>query len=168
MSEKIGADRRFVEKRRYDIKALWEKHAEITRQVVLGRTNLAIAESIGCTPQTVSNVRNSPIAKAEINRMSEECNANVVNIARRIEEFAPVALGLLEDIIAGNMPEASIALRAKVASSHMSRAGYGEIHKAHVLSQHLTRDDIERIKARALDAAQNAGVVHAVLQEPPK
>lgn len=159
MSEKIGHDARFTMKRQYDIKALWEKHAEIARQVVLGRTNIAIAESIGCTPQTVSNVRNSPLAKAQISDLSEQRDADAVSIAQRIEEFAPVALELLEEIISGNIPEASIALRAKVASSHMSRAGYGEVHKAHILSQHLSREDIERIKMRAVSAAQSAGII---------
>lgn len=158
------ADQRFVEKRQYDIKELWAKHHEITRQVVLGRTNVDIAESIGCTPQTVSNVRNSPLAKAKIEEMSEQRDAEAISIAQRIEEFAPVALDLLEQIISGNIPEASIALRAKVASSHMSRAGYGEVHKAHILSQHLTREDIERIKTRAVTAAQNAGVLDAVYE----
>ena len=165
MSEKIGLDQRFTEKRRYDIKALWEKHAEITRQVVLGRTNVDIAESIGCTPQTVSNVRNSPLAKARIDSMSEQRDSETVSIAKRIEEFAPVALELLEEIVSGNIPEASIALRAKVASSHLGRAGYGEVHKAHILSQHLSREDIERIKLRAVSAAQNAGAIAASYKE---
>ena len=165
MSEKVNLDRRFTSERKYDIKALWEKHAEITRQVVLGRTNVDIAESIGCTPQTVSNVRNSPLAKAKIETMSEQRDEETVSIAARIEQFAPVALGLLEEIVNGKVPEASIALRAKVASSHLGRAGYGEVHKAHILSQHLSREDIERIKLRAVSAAQSAGVIEASYKE---
>ena len=165
MSEKSGLDGRFVGKRRYDIKVLWEKHHEIARQVVLGRTNVDIANSIGCTPQTVSNVRNSPLAKAKIDSLNESRDEETVSIAKRIEEFAPVALELLEEIVSGNIPEASIALRAKVASSHLGRAGYGEVHKAHILSQHLSREDIERIKMRAVSAAQNAGMIEASCKE---
>ena len=164
MSEKVNLDKRFTSKRNYDIKALWERHHEITRQVVLGRTNVAIAEAIGCTPQTVSNVRTSPLAKAKIDSMSEQRDSDTISIAARIEQFAPVALELLEQIVTGSVPEASIALRAKIASSHLSRAGYGEVHKAHILSQHLSREDIERIKTRAVNAAQSAGIIEAAYE----
>jgi hypothetical protein len=159
MSEKIGRDKRFVPRMQYDVKALWEKHHEIARQVVLGRTNVAIAESIGCTPQTVSNVRNSPLAKARIESLNDSRDADAISMAQRIEEFAPIALKLLENIVSGNVPEASIALRAKYASAHLGRAGYGEVHKMHALHAHVTGAEIERIKERALNAARENGMV---------
>ena len=152
MSEKIGLDGRFAPRRRYNVQALWEKHHEITRQIVLGRTNGAIAADIGCTPQTVSNVRNSPLAKSEIARLSEQRDEVTMNIARRIEEFAPVALELIENIVRGRMPDASIGLRAKLAAGQLARAGYGEVHKVQALHATLSRSDIEEIKQRALAA----------------
>ena len=138
------------------MQALWEKHHEIVRQVVLGRNNVDIADAIGCTPQTVSNVRNSPIAKEEIGRLSEGRDSATVDIARRIEEFAPVALTLIERIVRGQMPEASMALRAKLASSQLARAGYGEVHKVQALHAHLSRSDIDAIKERAQRAVDDA------------
>ena len=151
-------ERRNGESRQYNIKELWDKHREIARQLVLGGTNVSIAETLNITPQTVSNVRNSPIGQAELQRLHGARDEETVNIAKRIEEFAPVALELLEDIMTGRQPGSSVALRAKVASSHLARAGYGEVHKAHVVSQHVTRDDIERIKERAASAV-------AIMQE---
>ena len=152
-------DQRFVEKRKYDIKQLWAKHHEITRQVVLGRTNVEIAEVVGCTPQTVSNVRNSPLAQERIAELGVARDANAVSISQRIEEFAPIALQVLEDIITGQMDGASVALRARAASGHLARAGYGEVQKVHALHAHVNSDDISRIKQRALNAARECGMV---------
>ncbi len=145
--------------RRYEIKELWAKHREISRQVMLGATNVAIADAIGCTPQTVSNVRNSPLGKAEIARLAAERDVDAISISQRIEEFAPVALTLIEQIVRGEVPEASIALRAKLASTHLARAGYGEVHKVQALHAHLTRDEIEAIKERALTSAKRVGML---------
>ncbi len=158
MSEKIGLDNRFTQRRRYNVQALWEKHHEIVRQVVMGRNNTDIASAIGCTPQTVSNVRNSPIAKEEIDRLSAGRDEAAVNIAQRIEDFAPIALNLIENIVRGKEPTASIGLRAKLASSQLARAGYGEVHKVQALHATLSRDDIQGIKDRARAAAQAVGI----------
>ena len=152
MSEKIGLDGRFTNERRYNVQALWEKHKEIARQVVLGRTNTDIADTIGCTPQTVSNVRNSPLAKEEIGRLSGQRDEITMSVARRIEEFAPIALDLIENIINGRVPQASIALRAKLACGQLGRAGFGEVHKVQALHATLSREDIEAIKERATQA----------------
>lgn len=141
-------DRRFVERRRYDVKMLWAKHHQILRQVVLGRKNTEIAESIGCTPQTVSNVRNSEMARHVINGHMEAIDADVRGMAARIQEFVPVALQLLEETIAGHN-DASLALRLKYADKHLGRAGLGEVRKIQAMHGHLTRADIEELKARA-------------------
>jgi hypothetical protein len=158
-TSKIGKDGRFVKERVYNIQALWEKHREITRQVVLGRTNMEIAETVGCSPQTVSNVRNSPIAQSALEEYGQRRDEVVVDIAQRIAEFAPVALRLLEDVITGAQPGASLALRTKIASSHLARAGHGEVQKVHSVNTSLSRSDIEDIKRRAVEAARAAGVV---------
>ena len=158
MSEKIGLDARFVAGRRYNVQALWEKHHEIVRQVVMGRSNGDIAQKLGCTPQTVSNVRNSPIAKEEIERLSAGRDEMTMSIAQRIEDFAPIALDLIEKIVRGRVPGASIALRAKMANSQLARAGYGEVQKVHSVHATLSRTDIEGIKERARDAAVDAGI----------
>mgnify|MGYP001598133093 FL=1 len=165
MSDKIGRDARFVPKRRYDVKALWERHHEIIRQVVLGRSNGEIAAELQITPQTVSNVRNSPLAQEHVQALSNARDNETVDIARRIEEFAPVALSLLEDIVSGRVDGASVALRAKYASAHLGRAGYGEVHKVHALHGHVTGAELESIKARALNAARESGMIIDMVQQ---
>lgn len=146
------ADRRFKDARKYNIKKLWELHANIAQSVALGKTNVEIGEELGITPQTVSNVRNSPIGKDKVEILVSAMDAETVDIGRRIREFAPKALELLENIIEGRVPGTSVALRAKYASQHLGRAGYGEITKVHSLNATVTKDDIEQIKQRALQA----------------
>jgi predicted transcriptional regulator len=145
-------DKRFKDARKYNIKKLWELHANIAQQVSLGKTNIEIADELQITPQTVSNVRNSPIGKQKVELLTAEMDAETVDIGRRIREFAPKALEYLERIIEGREPGASVALRAKYAAQHLGRAGYGEITKVHSLNATVTREDIEAIKSRALEA----------------
>lgn len=164
MRDKLD-DKRFVEHRRYNIKTVWEKHREISRQVILGRSNKEIASDLGITPQTVSNVRNSPLARAELEKLGEARDMDAKSIAQRIEEFAPVALELLENIVKGQVPGASIALRAKVAGDQLGRAGHGEVKRIQSLHAHLSRSDIEKIKARAVENARIAGVIEAEFKD---
>jgi hypothetical protein len=151
-------DRRFVEKRQYEVKTLWEKHHSMLRMLALGHSNADIASAHGVTDQSVSNLRNSPVAKAKLLTLRETLDSEAIDIGARINEFAPVALKLLEDVISGEV-EAPIAIRAKYASTHLGRAGFGEVHKVASINTHLSRDDIELIKMRALEAASDAGLV---------
>lgn len=151
-------DRRFVAKRNYEIKSLWANHEQMLRLVALGHSNEHIAQTCGVTSQTVSNVRNSPIAKGKLEQLRGALDAEAIDIGARIQEFAPVALRLLEDVISGEV-EAPIAIRAKYASVHLGRAGHGEVTKIASVSTHLTRDDIEAIKLRAVSAASEAGLI---------
>lgn len=151
-------DKRFVEKRVYNIKSLWASHEAMLRMVALGHSNEYIAASCGVTPQTVSNVRNSPVAKGTLERFKENLDAEAIDIGARIQEFAPKALAVLEGIISGEI-ESPVAVRAKYASAHLGRAGFGEVHKVASINTHLSRDDIEQIKQRALSAAADAGLI---------
>lgn len=158
MEDKHLYDKRFVEKRTYNIKSLWQNHDQMLRLVALGHSNEDIAVTCGVTPQTVSNVRNSPIAKGRLANMRNALDQEAIDIGARIQEFAPTALAVLEDVIAGKI-EAPIAVRAKYASAHLGRAGFGEVHKVASINTHLSRADIEAIKERALSAAVDAGLI---------
>lgn len=151
-------DKRFVERRSYNIKTLWQQHDLMLRMIALGRQNVEIAEALGCSAQQVSNVRNSPVAKLKLADLRQQLDEEAIDIGARIQEFAPTALAVLEDVIAGRT-EATIAIRAKYASAHLGRAGYGEVKKVASINTHLSRDDIEAIKQRSVAAAQEAGLI---------
>jgi predicted transcriptional regulator len=143
-------DRRFVPNgtKQYEIKQLWDLHHEILRRVALGYQNTEIGQDLGITPQTVSNVRNSQLARGKLALMHQQMDEEALDIATRIQEFAPKALDLLEKIIEGEAG-ASLSIRAKYAHLHLGRAGYGEVKKITSLNANLSREDIEKIKERA-------------------
>jgi hypothetical protein len=146
-------DRRFTDKRSYNIKQLWSKHHEIIRRVAIGHSNGQIAAALGVTPQTVSNVRNSPVARVKLMELQSQLDETLIEVQNRIRSVAPTAQNLLEDIITGSVP-AHISLRAKYASELLNRAGLSPVHRIASVSTTLTRDDIESIKRRAIDAAE--------------
>lgn len=170
-SNRIG-DRRFNPKRLrvtpkkgFRVGKVWELHDEISRRLLLGQKNTVIAEALRCTTATVSNVRNSPIIQDKLSLMKGARDAYTVDIARDIQEFAPTALKVLKDIVEGRGigANASPALRAKEAGHFLDRAGYVPIRKEQHVHAHLTSDEIEQIKQRALSS--NGPVINAEFSE---
>jgi FixJ family two-component response regulator len=139
---------------------MWELHHEIARRILLGQKNTVIAESLHCNPQTVSLVRNSPIVKDKIAIMEGAADANAVDVATRIRELAPEALDVLEEVMRAK-ETASMALRAKVAESVLDRAGHSAVRtiKSEGIHAHLSLDDLNTIKQRAIEKAREAGIV---------
>ena len=149
------ADRRRAlpgRRKTWQVGRVWELHEEIKRRVLLGQKNVDIAEAIHCTPQTVSNVRNSPVIQDELALMKGARDAYTIDIARDIQEFAPKALQMLKQVIegTGEAQNASMSLRAKSAESWLDRAGHGAIRKEAIIHQHLTKEEILSIRERAL------------------
>ena len=142
----------------WQVTEMWEVHREIARRIVLGQKNVVVAEALNCTQEMVSMVRNSPVIKDQINLMSGAADADCVDLAKRILDIAPQALEVLEDILKDKHNQASLALRAKVAESILDRAGHSKIQKVQSISTHLTADQLNNIKIRALEKAQSAGM----------
>jgi hypothetical protein len=139
----------------WNVSTLSDFHKEVLRLVSVGMSNVDIAEQLSCSAQAVSNIRNSPVSKEHLEKLSGARDADTVDINDRINELAPRALELLENIIngTGEGEKASISLRAKEANALLDRAGFSPVRKlsSQGLSMHLTVDDIERIKERAKD-----------------
>jgi hypothetical protein len=65
----------------------------------------------------------------------------------------------VQDLITGKIEGASTALRAKYANLSLARAGFGEIRNISISHETLTREQIEAIKARAMNAAKEQGLI---------
>lgn len=137
----------------FNVSKIWEHHEEIVRRLVLGQKNTEIADAMNLSPQTISNVRNSPIIQERLSVMKGARDAETVDIAREIRQFAPIALDLLKRIIKGEREGelASPALKVSVAKDVLDRAGFAPVRNISMQSvhAHLTREDIEAIKQRA-------------------
>lgn len=159
------SDRRFKQRvtprKTHQVAKIWELHDEIARRILLGQKNVVIADALGCTPTTVSNVRNSEVIQDKLAIMKGARDASTVDIARDIQEFAPTALKVLKDIVEGRGigANASPALRAKEAGHFLDRAGHGAVRREERISAHLTAQDIQEIKERAFGG--NSPVIEA-------
>jgi len=142
---------------------LWELHREIIRLVLHGHKNVEIAAELGIGASTVSYVRNSPLGRLVLKEMAakrdEVAITKEIDIARRVQEYAPKALALLEEIIEGKQEEASIALRQNTAKHYLGMAGHSPIQKVATLSGSLSRDELEELKGRAVEAGRALGVI---------
>ena len=161
-SSRKDARRKGDKKKGWQVAEMWDKHHEIARRILLGETNVAIAESLGCTSQQISNVRNSPVVKDKLTVMSAARDAGTIELAREIQDLAPIAIlrvreALEQGTVLGKEVSASGIL--KEANTLIDR----EIGKptqtinTRNLHGHFTMDDIEAIKAKAQQLAALSG-----------
>ena len=138
-----------------------ELHHEICRHVLLGKKNVEIASMLGCTPQTVSNVRNSPIVKHRLRELSAARDVAVVNFAAEVQARAQRAFEILDEALLDETGEVPLMMRLKEANNILDRVervegiGQRNVH----LHAHLSMDDIEELKRRALAAGVASGQV---------
>lgn len=149
-----GKDLRRAENpKHWVVSEMWDMHHEIARLILLGRNNVRIAEELKISPQTVSNVRNSPVVQEHLAIMQGARDADTIDLAKEIKNIAPDALMLLKNIVKGENDgvNASIGLRARTAENMLARVGHGVPHKiqSESVSFVLTSKDIADIKARA-------------------
>ena len=110
-----------------------------------------MAELVGCTPQTISNIINSALGKQTLEIIQGAADADTVDLMVKIRALAPIAMAVQEEIM---LDEAtSKGLKNKVADKVLDRAGYTPISKNLNLNLNagLTGEDIEAIKKRAAE-----------------
>ena len=146
-------------KRKYQIKELWERHNEINRRLLLGQKSKDIAKELEVSEATVSYTKNSKLAQKELSIMKVARDADTIDVARQIREIAPQALEVLENIM--NDVETTETLKAKVATDLLDRAGYSPPKKVigAIAHQHFGKADIEKIKERAMNIGINNGSI---------
>ena len=135
---------------RYDIKRLWGQQKEILRLVASGLyKNKDIADIVGVTPQTVSNIINSALGKQTLEILNGAADSEMVDLMVKIRALAPIALTVQEDILLDE--DTPKRLKTDIANKVLDRAGYAPISKNMNLNLNagLKREDIEAIKKRA-------------------
>jgi len=142
---------------------MWNLHHEIARRLVLGQKNTEIAKALDITPQTVSNVKCSPVVQEQMLILNGTRDVETMDLKREIEEIIPDAVFLLKDIIRGQgqAQNASLTLRAKESNNMLARVGHGVPQKiqSESVNIQLTSKDILDIKRRA---AENSDVIDII------
>lgn len=150
--------------RRYNIELIQNRHQEIIRYLVLGWKHGDIATYLNCTPQNVSDVANSPLAKAQIDKLQAGRNDSTMEIQEEIIKMAPKAIEVLNDTLTSEYEQ---KLKVTVAQDVLDRAGFKAASTLNVRGQHLhmTTEDIEKLKQRARSVAKPIESVEYEVQD---
>jgi len=133
--------------RKYTLQHMWERHHQMARLLLLGYTNKEVAEVLGCTPQNVSDVRNSPVFQEKMAVLRDAADDEAVDVIGQMKKDAGKSLRILEQMRDGELTQ-DAKLRAQVAQDLLDRAGYGKIQKVegrHAVA-YLDAEALERIK----------------------
>ena len=143
--------------RKYEIKALQDRHREILRRLALGQSPKEISTSLSCTTQVVHYTKNSQIGKRELGLIQGARTADAIEVTNQIQELAPQALETMTDLM--NHEESPGSLKAKIAIDILDRAGHGAVKKNLNLNQQLTQKDLDDIKDRAKEVGKQNGII---------
>lgn len=139
--------------RKYNIENMWDTHHEIIRLLLQGLAHVDIAAIVGCTPQTVSNVANSPICREKLAVMRAARDCDAVDLAKKIHEIAPKAIAVIEDIL--DDIDAPEAVRLKAAMTTLDRlpeTAQTRRAQADINMQYLSSGDIVKLKELAMQS----------------
>lgn len=156
-----GARRGRPRKETYEVDRLSSLHQSIKRQLFLGRTNKQIAESLNCTPQTVTLVRNNPVIQDQLKVMNGAADYECMELMKEIEMLQPVALKLLKQTLEkGSLPAVQLeegedkvnpTVRIAQANSLIDRYLGKPMQRAEIKTAniHFTSDEVRALRERA-------------------
>jgi len=130
----------------YNPQKLNARHREIIRLHCLGYKGTMIAKMLGCTPQLIYQITNSPLGEALISEIQQARTGNVQDVQQRLQEASPLAAEIIVDVMNEGKKESN-KLKAALKLLEMTGHKPGETVQHNHL--HMTKDDIEKAKQRA-------------------
>lgn len=149
------------EGRKYQIQHLWERHHQIKRLAIMGLSHKEIANELGITSVTVSNVLNSDLMQKEVAKLRGDADSEAVDISKTLHKIAEKSVKFLYDVM--DSEEVPLNLKTKVALEALSRTGYAPQVKVSgdINHRHYTQTDIDEIKRRAIEIGTAQGIVQS-------
>ena len=103
---------------------LWNRHHEMIRMSSLGASNKQIAAELGVTPQNVSDVLCSEMAKVRTEVLQVASDSTCVDAKAMLQKEGPACVTFMTQVRDNEVPEVDavpIALRARAASDLLDR-----------------------------------------------
>jgi len=124
----------------------------MARLALLGWSNERIADTLGCTPQNVSDVRNSPVFRDKMTFLMAASDEEFVDLKTDLLKDANRSIELLKEIRDGNLSD-DMRERRRAAESLLDRAGISRVTKVENDTRIINIDSemIDRIKQRAAE-----------------
>ena len=144
----------------HNAKQLWQRSHEILNLTVRGLKQVDIAEILGLTPQTVSNVVNSDLGMQKISEMRKKRDEETFDAGKEIDELTEKALNVYHDIF--DDETGGVELKKKTAdfiTLELSGLRVPTRIQSNSFNATATLAEIEEFKKRGIEAQRVAGVV---------
>lgn len=155
-------------RRSFDIKQLWQRNHEIINLAVKGFNNIAIAEIMNVTPDTVSNTLNSELGQRKLSELRKGRDEEAKKVAEKIRVLTSKALATYHEIFDDESGECNMRDKKAVADTVvLELSGLRAPTKIHSLnaSYQLTKDELEKFKERGMKAVNDAEVIDTVPED---
>ena len=149
------------DRNRPELHDLNDKHRHALRLMFLGANNKEVAQETGFTVTNVSLIRDSEVAQEHLTKMHEDLDQEAITVQKRVEHLIPQAIQVYQELIEN--PEADPKDRLKAADAVCDRGGLPRQSstkvEASVNHLHVTGNQISALKAQAIQAAREMGVL---------
>ena len=140
---------------------MFERHHQIARLLLLGLPQNKVAEVVGVSPTTITNLKSSPVFQHKMALLRARADDQALDVSAEFLKDAHRSYKLLKSVRDGELSK-DVPLRVRVAQDLLDRAGHSRIQKIegrHAIA-HLDGEAIEQIKRRAQEireARANSG-----------
>ena len=138
-----------------DIHRLWGKQKEILRMVASGLyTNKEIANTLGCSQQTVTNILRSALGQQTVEMLQGAADQDCINVMSKLNQLAPIAVAVQEEMLLDENTDPK--LKHRIADKIIDRNIGTPVARSISmnLNQGLSREDLDKIKNRAKEIQQ--------------
>lgn len=145
------------ERKRYDIKQLWQRSHEIINLSAQGFKNVEIAEILNITPACVSSTLNSDLGQRKLSDIRQTRDEEAKKNFEKVRVLTTKALAVYHEIFDNESGEATLKDRKAVADTvvlELSGLKVPTKVQGSYISTVLTKEEIEEFKARGTQALQ--------------
>jgi len=114
---------------KHELEELQDSHEKIIRLAAMGMTNAEIALDVGCTREKVTYTLRGELGSAKLETLQIAADIETIDIARNIHVVAEKAILLMDEVVSGDVAEATIRDRLDVAKQVLSMDGYSPVSK---------------------------------------
>jgi predicted transcriptional regulator len=133
------------------LKELRSQHRTIVQMSFSGFKNNEIAEKMGMTPSTVSQILRSPLGQAYLNGLIDKSQEDTLDVRKKLISLNQSALGTIERILDPKI-KAPFNVQLTAAKDVLDRNGYKPSDKFEIdVYSHKSDDEIEA-EIRAMEA----------------
>ena len=152
-------------KKSFNLSELQAQHHEIARRLVIGQSPKEISVALGCSYQSIINIKNMPMVQEQINLLSGARDAEVVDVAKQIRDLAPKCVKVLEDIL--DNEDAHDSLKLKASLSVLDRSGHSVPKNitTNVTHRIVSEHELALIKQRAVEIGLYENIVEGEVED---